>query len=1225
MPVLFTFSAGAFAVAHFVAEHAAGHIVGGEAHHFYRHFLERWSESPIDPKTGLPHNHDLENAGAEALRSALFVLVMELAGRIEPKKTWLNNWAAKIPGGGILTKEIFPGAQDPQRRWLDGLRKIVSGDGVKSLHRTLKLEESSLRQCFAEADVCQALGSASADSILEWAHLELAGWTEHADFESLVRVGWEVPGTPNRVTLAHAYCLFFREHLKSNPKVFHILIADTLNDVRNHLMALGMNVTTELKSLRNELETLAPNNFASLSLDFTQFQQWMEPQLGEINGLLSQAITKLDALTNGQGEILIALVTFNAELRRGNETARGGLIDMISRLEHGHAEQMTAHEKTQNDLATTRAEVGEVDSKVAQNLSISANTQINIEIIQDRLSKIEGKLGDCAPKSQNHAEGILVLTGTFSLEQLPVIEAVIQQIIERMKDPKVTLKRIESGSIKVTLSGEPESLQQLQALIKSGELDQALAGRIRGWSGRVFIRGLSRATDRFVGREQEIALLNRVLIDETTRIVVITGPGGIGKTCLLTHWLGLLVQQNFPAPQRVFAWGFYEQPSMPTFVDALLDWDGDSSMQGAPLRQKSIHLARRIANGPARTLICLDGLEVLLGRSANPTEAEDGDALIAFLSALATESNEGSLCVITSRSLPPLPIPPQKLMTMTVGPLSDSASKELLFGGIQGDFRNWQEPFVQLACGHPLALTILRNRLSLPTGETGNASIERIAAGLDDAAVCLNTLGRRAEATTTAQQAVEIYRALVSQRPDAFRPALAGSLNNLAILLSEVGQRAEALAPAQEAVELHRALARENPEAFQSNLALSLNNLANRLAELGWREEALAPAQEAVELYRLLAHKNPKDSLLDLATSLNNLANRLGELGQREQALAPAQEAVELHRALARENPDAFQSNLALSLNNLANRLSELGRREEALAPAREAVHLLYALARQNPDAFQPNLAMSLNNLANRLGELGRPAEALTLSQEAVNLNRSLAHQNPDAFQPHLAMSLNNLATQLSQLGRPAEALGLAQEAVTLHRSLVHQNPDAFLLDLAVSLGALSLVLLGTGQFTEAESHLAEAIRILQPRFSALPEAFTALQDSLARAYLRATRGERAQPGPELLKASQDRVGVVALLSPDLRKSIDNITKFESRSTSQQIELFLEEAVEAQEKFDQPVASLLPIGTERKLVRISPETHKKLAEWSRRTNRTLQKQIIHILHKALELRSGSDE
>ena len=48
-----TFSLAAIAVAHFAGEHSLGHIIGGEALHSYREFLEHSCESPIDPQAGL--------------------------------------------------------------------------------------------------------------------------------------------------------------------------------------------------------------------------------------------------------------------------------------------------------------------------------------------------------------------------------------------------------------------------------------------------------------------------------------------------------------------------------------------------------------------------------------------------------------------------------------------------------------------------------------------------------------------------------------------------------------------------------------------------------------------------------------------------------------------------------------------------------------------------------------------------------------------------------------------------------------------------------------------------------------------------------------------------------------------------------------------------------------------------------------------------------------------
>ena len=156
-------------------------------------------------------------------------------------------------------------------------------------------------------------------------------------------------------------------------------------------------------------------------------------------------------------------------------------------------------------------------------------------------------------------------------------------------------------------------------------------------------------------------------------------------------------------------------------------------------------------------------------------------------------------------------------------------------------------------------------------------------------------------------------------------------LHNLANRLSDVGRSGEALEAAQEAVELYRALVQASPEAYTPDLAGSLNNLANRLSDVGRSGEALGAAQEAVELYRALVQGSPEAYTPDLAGSLNNLANILSRLGRSGEALEAAQEAVELFRALVQGSPEAYTPRLAMSLSNLANRLSEEGRYEEAL------------------------------------------------------------------------------------------------------------------------------------------------------------------------------------------------------------------------------------------------------------------------------------------------------
>ena len=76
----------------------------------------------------------------------------------------------------------------------------------------------------------------------------------------------------------------------------------------------------------------------------------------------------------------------------------------------------------------------------------------------------------------------------------------------------------------------------------------------------------------------------------------------------------------------------------------------------------------------------------------------------------------------------------------------------------------------------------------------------------------------------------------------------AAALNGLAVALAKIGQREPALQAAQEAVDLYRELATERPDVFRPNLAMSLIVLALRTRDSGTAVDALPLAREAVEV-----------------------------------------------------------------------------------------------------------------------------------------------------------------------------------------------------------------------------------------------------------------------------------------------------------------------------------------------------------------------------------------
>ncbi|MFV8754697.1 tetratricopeptide repeat protein [Nannocystaceae bacterium ST9] len=229
-----------------------------------------------------------------------------------------------------------------------------------------------------------------------------------------------------------------------------------------------------------------------------------------------------------------------------------------------------------------------------------------------------------------------------------------------------------------------------------------------------------------------------------------------------------------------------------------------------------------------------------------------------------------------------------------------------------------------------------------------------------------------------------------------------------------------------------------------------------------------------------------------LADRLNNLCKSLGSLGRQEDALEASREAVKLYRGLAEARRDAFLPDLAMSLVNLGAMLSSLGRPEEALEATREAVELHRKLAEARPDAFLPDLAASLNNLGEILSSLGKWEDALEATQKAVEFRRELAEARPGTFLPNLATGLNNLGIRLSSLGRREEALEATREAVELHRKLAEARPDAFLPDLAISLNNLGEMLSSLGRLEEAYETTREAVSLRRELAEARPNAFLA-------------------------------------------------------------------------------------------------------------------------------------
>jgi hypothetical protein len=177
-----------------------------------------------------------------------------------------------------------------------------------------------------------------------------------------------------------------------------------------------------------------------------------------------------------------------------------------------------------------------------------------------------------------------------------------------------------------------------------------------------------------------------------------------------------MAAKHYRSAELVFGWSFYRQgtsgdtSSADQFLDAALDWFGDSDPRIGTAWEKGERLAKLVAH--RRTLLVLDGLEPL----QNPPGLQEGRLREPSLQALLRELaafNKG-LCIITTR-LPVADIAEHErssALRRELEHLSGDAGAKLLralgVNGHEAELRSASEEFG----GHCLALTLLGSYLA---------------------------------------------------------------------------------------------------------------------------------------------------------------------------------------------------------------------------------------------------------------------------------------------------------------------------------------------------------------------------------------------------------------------------------------------------------------------------------------------------------------------------------
>jgi tetratricopeptide (TPR) repeat protein len=240
--------------------------------------------------------------------------------------------------------------------------------------------------------------------------------------------------------------------------------------------------------------------------------------------------------------------------------------------------------------------------------------------------------------------------------------------------------------------------------IPEGEIAAKILTRLGmppGPAPRTFISKLPIVNPLLIGREDQLAFLDRAWSNPITNFVQIIAAGGTGKTALVDKWFRRHIDEA-----DVFGWSFYSQGSSPDrqtssdpFFAELLPWLHIDIPPTASVYAKADAVAARLRE--ERVLLILDGVEPL----QDSTGALRDAALKALLQELDTDNRGLVLC--TTRIRLDIPDDAPRSLSLDLDNLTPEQGAEYLRGlKVEGSGEELQKASREYG-NHALALTLL--------------------------------------------------------------------------------------------------------------------------------------------------------------------------------------------------------------------------------------------------------------------------------------------------------------------------------------------------------------------------------------------------------------------------------------------------------------------------------------------------------------------------------------
>ncbi|GAA2393850.1 CHAT domain-containing protein [Dactylosporangium salmoneum] len=578
-----------------------------------------------------------------------------------------------------------------------------------------------------------------------------------------------------------------------------------------------------------------------------------------------------------------------------------------------------------------------------------------------------------------------------------------------------------------------------------------------------------------IGRRGLLRVITQTLRDEVIGAplvsgVVLTGPGGIGKTALAGRVVTRL-RDDVDDP-----W---------TIVVHTGVWDPNELVDADAMRTE-------------RILLVLDDFEQNL-TAGGAAFTDPGFA--AALAALCAAAERGKV-LVTSRYPIPADVP---LSRLEVPPLSDAELRRLLLRmpGLRDLAGEDLETVVRTVGGHPRLVefvdALLHDGARLPDVA---ALLERLEA----------TAQRTVSGATREAVAVGARDVLLAQLLDGLEPGAREAL--LQLSMSRVPMATEDLAFAVTGAD-------PVPEEATAEHAAHLARLHDlTLARAGddgtvvepWLREALAPHRHERDARAAGPHRHERAARAAWRAvragrgefrMLTEVVHHLGAVGQYDEIAEFAEEALpklaneatvaaflgELTPALPAGHP-AYAS----LLHRERDALEAIGSTAAAAVKGAEAVALATEAAEATPDdrGAQVGLSVALDRQGRLLHRLGRLAEAREAYERALALDVRLAEAEPDdsTLRRNVAVSRLTVAAVALDDGELAGARAAVDESLRIRRAVAEERPDDgdALWDLALGLDTSAAVHTAAGRPDLALREREEALALWRRLAEAAPD-----------------------------------------------------------------------------------------------------------------------------------------